>query len=503
MLALRGAALAFPAGNPTTGGTGVIDAAVQAGDLLYVSLTSRDHLAATAYPTVTDNDTGGNTWTRFGESLDGSRKLTVWRKRATSGTAGKTITIAGCVGSCAAVLKCFSGGDTGATPETNIVAETNASANETHAGFTPTNADSMICAVIGNVANDNAITGLTCTTPGAFTSTEKLSTGGSDCANQFGHALQSGGPTATGAINWTQATDGISHSIVWAIAPAAATVVESSGASAGAAAMTGAGAAIAMGSVNPAGLAIASGEGAVVMGFSSSAAGTAAGAGEAAAVAAAGSSVAGAAAVAGAGENANGPSIVEGEGAAAGSGAAAGAGAVVAGASAVGTGASVAAGAATAVTGAAGGASGTAAGLGAGAAVAQASGSASGSALATGDGQAVGGSGPVESEGSAAGSAGVAGASGAVEGVTASSGGAGAGAAVGGSINNAGGAAAGSAAVSGAGGDAALEEVGVVQGQRPPGGAMFANAPSRPRSRPDARPSQRRHTRDTTRRQSR
>jgi hypothetical protein len=220
-IALRGAAV-VPTGNPTTGFTVAIPAQVLADDLCFLTLTSRDSTGAGTL-SVTDNDTGGNAWAKIGNSTD--HKATLWYKRATSGTASKTVTVANAVGSAAGVLKCFSGASTDATPYTNVVVETNASANETHAGFTPTNADSMVCAAVFNTANDNAVTSLSFATLGATTAAEKLSTGGSDCGNIFGHALQSGAATGTGSLTWAQ-TDGATYSITWAIAPLALTPID-------------------------------------------------------------------------------------------------------------------------------------------------------------------------------------------------------------------------------------------------------------------------------------
>lgn len=214
VVALRGAAW-VPSGNPTTSFTATIDAAVQTGDILYMVCTSRDHTAGTALATLTDNDTGGNTWTLVTNSTD--RKAYLFQKRATSGTAGKTITFSGAVGSCSGVGKAFSG-SISSDPTTNAAVETNASADETDAGFTPTTADSMLCCSIHNYGNDNAVTSLASATYGAMTTTEKLSTGGSDCATAFGHDLMSG-VSATGNITWAQ-TDGATYSIHWAIKPA-------------------------------------------------------------------------------------------------------------------------------------------------------------------------------------------------------------------------------------------------------------------------------------------
>jgi len=238
-LALRGAAF-VPAGNPTTSWSGVIPASVVANDLIYLPVTSRDHLAGTARVSVTDNDTGGNAWALLAESTD--RKASIWWKRATSATAGKTVTVSGAVGSSSGVGKAFSGGSTEATPHTNVVVETNASGDESHAEFTPTNPNSMVCCAVFNYANDNAVTTMAGGTIGALSATEKLSTGGSDCACSFGHVLQSGGPAATGTFTWAQ-VNGTTYSITWAIKPAALTQYTLTG-DAGNYALTGAAAAL-------------------------------------------------------------------------------------------------------------------------------------------------------------------------------------------------------------------------------------------------------------------
>lgn len=221
-VALRGAA-AVPAGNPTTSFTVTIDAAVVAGDVLFLAVTSRDSTGAGTL-SVTDNDTGGNTWTKIGNSTD--HKATLWWKRATSGTASKTVTVNNAVGSASGVLKAFSGAYSDGDPFTNVTVETNASADETAAGITPTFADSMLCAAIFNYANDNAVTSLSSANFGAFTTTEKLSTGGSDCATAFGHDLVTSG--ASGNVTWAQ-TDGTTYSIVWAIRVQAYTLTAAAG----------------------------------------------------------------------------------------------------------------------------------------------------------------------------------------------------------------------------------------------------------------------------------
>lgn len=213
-IALRGAAV-VPGGNPTTTYTLTIPSQVLTDDVLFLVNTSRDSTGAGTL-SCTDNDTGGNLWAKIGNSTD--HKITLWYKRATSATASKTVTIANAVGSCSGVLKCFSGASLGSTPYVDIVVESNISGNETHAGFTPTPANAMVCCGVTNYANDNSVTSLSFATLGATTATQKLSTGGADSGAIFGHALQSGSAAATGDLTWAQ-TDGATYSIVWSIVP--------------------------------------------------------------------------------------------------------------------------------------------------------------------------------------------------------------------------------------------------------------------------------------------
>jgi hypothetical protein len=209
-VALRGSA-SVPAGDPTTSFTVAIDAAVVAGDWLYLAFLSRDHTVGDALPTVTDDDTGGNTWASIYTS--GQRQAHVFRKKATSATASKTVTVAGCIGSSSGVLKAFTN-TIGTT--SNLQSEANASGNETHAGFVATEGGSMLAGIVFNTADDNAVTSLSFATAGATTMTEKLSIGGSDCAVAFGHVLATG--SVSGDLTWTQ-TDGATISLVFAVLP--------------------------------------------------------------------------------------------------------------------------------------------------------------------------------------------------------------------------------------------------------------------------------------------
>ena len=213
----RGSAAASTA-NPSTTFAITIPSNTATGDSLFVSVTSRGHTVGTAYPTVTDNDTGGNTWARISESTD--RKLTLWWKRATSGTASKTITVAGCVTSATGGVAVFQGAATSVTPYTDITFESNASGNESHASLAPTNEGSAICFTISNYFDDLAVTNVSGAKVGALGQNyEKLSTAGTDCGNTF---WSLGGtdpsPTDTGTITWTQ-TNATTYSISFAVRP--------------------------------------------------------------------------------------------------------------------------------------------------------------------------------------------------------------------------------------------------------------------------------------------
>lgn len=208
------------AGPNTTGFTLVIPAGVTTGALLILSVTSKGHTAVDAYPTVTDNDTGGNAWTRHTTAESGDRKATTWTKVATSGTAGKTITVAGCLDSCGGALAAYTGHWLGGDPITNVVIESNAAGDETHAGFTPDFTDSFIVFLHHNVQNDANVSAgtLTCSNPGLVTLRHAWGTlGGTDSAGGHYSALQTG-LAATGNFTWAQ-IDSSTITITFALRP--------------------------------------------------------------------------------------------------------------------------------------------------------------------------------------------------------------------------------------------------------------------------------------------
>src|SRR5688500_3037480 len=113
---------AVPGGNPTTSFTITIPT-VQVGDLLILSVQHR----ATTAPTVTDNDTGGNTWTRkTTQTVD----HTIWYKRATSATSAKTITAGSLSNSGAGVLVVLRGAVASGDPFHQHTVESNLAADE-------------------------------------------------------------------------------------------------------------------------------------------------------------------------------------------------------------------------------------------------------------------------------------------------------------------------------------------------------------------------------------
>lgn len=208
------ASLASASVNPTTTFTVVIPSGVLTNDILILSFTSRDHTSGTALPSVTDNDTGGNAWATLRSSTD--RKGHIYWKRATSATASKTITVAGCVGSCSGVLSAYSGCYTGGNPWTNQTLSINASGVETHSGFMADHRNSMICLSVFNYANDNTVSATAATNPATLNiRAQHLSTGGLDCGTVHASELQVG-IAATGNLTWAQA-NGTTYSIRFAL----------------------------------------------------------------------------------------------------------------------------------------------------------------------------------------------------------------------------------------------------------------------------------------------
>lgn len=204
--------------DPTTSCTLTIPAGTQADDIIVIGATNRN---AAADLSVSDDDTGGNAPALLMKQLadTDNRSGQVWWKRATSGSAGMTITIAGATNSVAAGLTVYRGADTGATPWEAAAGEKNASGDETQAAITVSDG-SMVCLFIFNTLNDITPSSQACTDPGALTERfNALSAGGSDCGVNHASALKSGAG-GTGAFTWAQA-DNIGCSIAFGLKAAA------------------------------------------------------------------------------------------------------------------------------------------------------------------------------------------------------------------------------------------------------------------------------------------
>jgi len=209
--------------NTTTSFTLVINSGVAAGNLLVLAAVNRD---ATANPTVTDNDVGGNTWTMLAsQNAATNGAISVWWKRATANTASKTITVSGMTGSSCGGVTPFTGASIATTPTTGPfsgttpVGESNASGNEGQAEITTARAGSMVFLVVGCTSNDTLnVTTQAATDPSSLTERfEATSSGGSDCSISLASALKTTAG-ATGAFSWAQ-TNGTGASLAFALLP--------------------------------------------------------------------------------------------------------------------------------------------------------------------------------------------------------------------------------------------------------------------------------------------
>jgi hypothetical protein len=202
---------AVPGGNNLTTNFSVTIPTVLTNDLLILACTNRD---STNAPTVTDNDTGGNTWTK---KTSTTSKGTLWWKRATANTSAKAIAAAGFTGSSSGVLIVLRGAMATGDPFANYALEDNVSGNEIHSGFTTPENGCWVGLAVHNLANISVSASST-TSPGPLTEgTEKGSTGGNDCGTSLKGLLQVTAG-ATGNITWAQ-TNGVTVSQAFAIRP--------------------------------------------------------------------------------------------------------------------------------------------------------------------------------------------------------------------------------------------------------------------------------------------
>lgn len=198
--------------DPTTSCTVTIPAC-NVDDILEIDATNRN---ANVDLSVTDDDTGGNAWAlmiRQPADTD-NRSGQVWWKRATAGTSGKTVTVAGATNSICAAINVYRGVDTGATPYEGVNGEKNASGDNDNAGST-VSAGSMVVGIVFHPLNNQAATDFLATDPSALTLRQHAeSSGGSDCAVDHASAVRATAG-ATGTVSWTKPAN-IACSVVFA-----------------------------------------------------------------------------------------------------------------------------------------------------------------------------------------------------------------------------------------------------------------------------------------------
>lgn len=214
----------YTVGNETTGGHIVIPSTASSGDDLIVAVTSRNHTSGNALPTVTDNDTGGNTFTLIQSSTD--RKATLWWKKATANSASKTVTVAGCINSSAAGLSVYRNADP-VYPFSNLTLSSLVTANPSIGGFTPDAANGMICGIVFNVTDSDTYSAMSCTNPGSLTSRFQIvSTGGVDAvAWHASELLTTASPT--GNFHWPMASNHSQYFMSFALLSSTTTVPSS------------------------------------------------------------------------------------------------------------------------------------------------------------------------------------------------------------------------------------------------------------------------------------
>jgi hypothetical protein len=201
-------------GNTTTSVTLVIPAICLVNHIVIASFTNG---AATADPTVADNE-GAGTWTKLLSGNNGTSNLSVWWKRASVNTAGKTITGSGFTGSCTGGASVYSDCVVTGNPYGGETYESNASAEEGHASITPTIDSSMVCLTVGG-APDTTISGQGATSPAVLVErTEHLSTGGADSFVTHASEVQTA-HGATGAFAFALAPNQATMSIAFYLIP--------------------------------------------------------------------------------------------------------------------------------------------------------------------------------------------------------------------------------------------------------------------------------------------
>ena len=170
---------------------------VQVGDLLLLFCVNK---GAAVAPAVVDDDATGNLWALAIHSTRGS----IWWKRATAATSGKTITASGFTTGCAIGLSVYRNVDGVGLPIENLTAVAQASGVETLTGFTPSRNYSLICiAVFSQAFNTAYSTWATASSPGVLDERLDVVNGTNICS--MGHASKLQNQAApTGDFSWAQ-----------------------------------------------------------------------------------------------------------------------------------------------------------------------------------------------------------------------------------------------------------------------------------------------------------
>lgn len=179
--------------TPTTSDSIVIPT-VQVNDLLVLFCTNK---GATAAPTVGDDD--GGTWTRLDNG--GANGASVWWRRATAATSGKTVTASGFTTGCKTGLSVYRGVVTSGDPWENRNTASQASGTESIAGFTPSRYASMICLAVFHRGANITNTTQTCTNPGNLAERFDVTNASQACSVMLASEAQVAAG-ATGTISW-------------------------------------------------------------------------------------------------------------------------------------------------------------------------------------------------------------------------------------------------------------------------------------------------------------
>lgn len=201
-------------GTSSTSKTATIPT-VAVNDLLLLFCVNK---GSTAVPTVSDDD--GGSWARMDGS--GTNGCSIWYRRATSATSGKTITASGFTTDCSIGLTVLRGVTLETTFWDSLQILSQAAGTESVSTFTPDRSNSWIGLSVFHRGASITNASQTCTNPGTLNERfDQTSAGG--CGVMHAGAVQtSASAGATGTITWT-ATNSGHITIVFAIRPAMVT----------------------------------------------------------------------------------------------------------------------------------------------------------------------------------------------------------------------------------------------------------------------------------------